>query len=409
MTRTLTKEDCKVIAQAYAKAGGEVTKAARLLGIPRRTAWDRVNAAKDMSPDLFPEIPRAAPPKQTVGELATDAKEKETQASLRAKLKDTLRLVGTLREQIDSLKGSSNMGFTPASWTLSSHTAKKQEHTPVLLTSDFQLGEVIRPEETEAGYGYDHNIFRRRYRAMIDTTIYLSFSHAGKNWNYPGIVYERGGDTLSGGIHDELRETDDLTPIEAVQVAFEEESAGIAKLAEAFGHVDVKTPGAGGNHDRNTFKPRAKRAVAHNYDYLIAFMLANHFRGDKRVTFQTSESFDVFYPVYRQNILLTHGDRLGSGGGQGFIGPLATILRGGQKTIMEQAALGRQVHQIHHGHFHTPNVNDWIVSNGTIAGYSEYAKAFRMRPTPPQQFLLYYHAKRGMVDVKPIILLENGK
>jgi predicted heme/steroid binding protein len=32
---------------------------------------------------------------------------------------------------------------------------RKREHMPELFTSDFQVGEVIRASETEAGYGYD--------------------------------------------------------------------------------------------------------------------------------------------------------------------------------------------------------------------------------------------------------------
>jgi hypothetical protein len=41
--------------------------------------------------------------------------------------------------------------------------------------------------------------------------------------------------------------------------------------------------------------------------------------------------------------MLTHGDRMSAGGGTGFIGPIANILKGWQKVTMEQAALGFQV------------------------------------------------------------------
>ncbi len=193
--------------------------------------------------------------------------------------------------------------------------------------------------------------------------------------------------------------------MQAVECAFEEESAGIEKLAEAFGKVDVKAPGAAGNHDRTTFKPRSKGADSHSYDRAVNYMLRNHFRKDKRVTFQVSQSFDVRFPIYGRNVLLTHGDRIGSRGGQGFVGPMATILRGAQKVLMEQTALGFPVDEVHHGHFHTSGYNRWVLSNGSYPGYSEYAKAFRLRPEPPTQMLLYYHPKRGCVDIKPVTLL----
>lgn len=361
-------------------------------------------AARKKFPDLAKQY--AVKPK-TISDHAVEYVERNNAKLAAAKLNDALREIALLTEEINRLKWSSQASLKPSEWSLSSHVKKKREHLPYLLTSDFQIGEVVRPEETEHGYGYDVSVFRKRYRKLIDTTIYLSFNHAGENWTYPGIIYARGGDTISGGLHDELRETDELTPIEACKVAFEEESAGIAKLADAFGRVDVKTPGAAGNHDRDTLKPRSKQAAAHSYDSLVSFMLQQHFKSDKRVHFQTSESFDVYFPIYDLNILLTHGDRMGSSGGQGFIGPLATILRGADKVIREQAAIGRPVSRVDHGHFHTPNYAVWVLSNGCMPGYTEYAKAFRMRPSPPSQMLAYHHPKGGLVDLKPINLLET--
>jgi hypothetical protein len=139
---------------------------------------------------------------------------------------------------------------------------------------------------------------------------------------------------------------------------------------------------------------------------LVSFMLQREFAKDKRVTFQTSRSFDVVYPIYDKTILLTHGDRIGSGGGQGFIGPAATILRGAQKVIQEQAALGRVIDRVDMGHFHTFIYYVWVLCNGSVPGYSEYAKSFRMRPQDPIQTLLFHHPKHGVVDVRPINLRD---
>ena len=398
----LTKQQKDQAFEAFCASGYVKTRAAQILGLPAKTFRDRLTGyVREHGVDLT----KLKPAPTLADHVATHRTSTEHQ-SARAKLKDATRRIVELEDKIKDLEWAAQASFAPAQWTLPTHPRKKREHMPYLLTSDFQVGEVIRAEETEAGYGYDSDIFRRRYRRLIDTTIYLSIDHGGKLWKYPGIIYSRGGDTISGGIHDELRETDDMTPIEACECVFEEESAGIEKLADAFGRVEVKSPDAAGNHDRDTFKPRSKKAGAHSYDRLISYMLRRHFKNDKRVTFQTSESFDVLFPIYNMNILLTHGDRMGSRGGQGFIGPAATILRGAQKVIMEQAALGRRVDRVDHGHFHTPIIMDWVLSNGCLPGYSEYAKSFRMRPTPPVQMLLYHHPRRGVVDYKPINLVE---
>jgi hypothetical protein len=133
-------------------------------------------------------------------------------------------------------------------------------------------------------------------------------------------------------------------------------------------------------------------------------MLSREFKNDKRVTFQTTKSPDVYFPIYERRILMTHGDNIGSRGGQGMVGPAATIMRGAQKVIMEQAALGRVVDEVHMGHFHQFMYMDWVLVNGCFPGYSEFAKNNRMRPGPPEQTLLFYHPKRGVVDLKRIYL-----
>jgi len=291
--------------------------------------------------------------------------------------------------------------INPPDWTVS-RGGGKHEHIPVLITSDFQIGEVIRPQETDHTHGYSVEIFRRRYRALIAQAIRLCLDHQ-PSWTYPGIIYERLGDTISGGIHEELAETDEVTPIEAVQIAAEEETAGIRALAEAFGRVLVEDCG-GGNHDRDTHKPRSKAATAHSFDRLVSYILQREFRDDPRVEFHTTESPDIIFPVYDRMILATHGDKIGSRGGQGFIGPAATIARGAQKVIMEQQALGRRIDEVHLGHFHTFTDQDFVISNGCLPGYSEYAKLNRLRPQPPLQVLAFYSPKWGRVCTKRIFL-----
>lgn len=400
---------------ALEKCGGNQTHAANMLGMGSSTIARRISSIKTLFPDLKIQqgIPRGGTPKQAPRTLAEDVailRATKAKGEAEAKLKQALAELQGLQDQINDLKWAAGAmaSFKPVSWTFPGKRQSKSEHLPYLLTSDFQVGEVVRKEETEHGYGYDVEIFKRRYKRMIETAIYLARQHVGPGWAYPGFIYARGGDPISGGIHQELRETDSLTPPEAARICAEVEAEGILTLAKEFGKVTVPCVGHS-NHSRITLKPQAKRARANSYDSLIDFMIMDKIRGTKfrdKVTFQTSESPDVFFPIYDLNVLLTHGDNMGSRGGQGFIGPMATIMRGAQKVIMEQATIGRRVDRIDHGHYHTPGYLVWILSNGSMPGYSEYAKMFRLRPSPPIQMLAFHHPRRGLVDLKPLILTE---
>lgn len=417
-TKKLTYRQLQATATAYNAAEGNETHAAQALGLSRATLQGRVQDGRARYPKLFKAFAKvhrggtakgatgeAAQP-LTVGESVRVHRAEQTAKEQAALYKDAVKQMSVLQDRLNDMDWANNVSFKAADWSYKVRTNRKREHIPELFTSDFQLGEVIRASETEAGYGYDVPIFRERYRRMIDTVDYLAHHHGGNGWTYPGILYLRGGDTIDGAIHPEDAGEQVHTPLQCVEICFEEEAAGLEKLADSFGRVDVKTPGSAGNHDRSNLKPVSKKAFAHNYDRLIHKMLVNHFRRDKRVTFQTSESFDIRYSIYDQNILLTHGDRMSAGGGTGFIGPIANILKGWQKVTMEQAALGHTVHQLRSGHFHTPFYTPYGWGNGCMPGYSEFAKSFRMRPSPPLQLFGFHHHKRGLVDLKPLVLVD---
>lgn len=419
-TRQLTREQCEQTVDALNKCNGNRSDAAALLKLRPNTYFSRLKTAHQLYPGLVikdpplragvyerpVKAPAKEPPQNTTEDIAQHREARSARED-KQRLKEALEELSTLRDQIKDLQwGIGDIAsFKPAEWTFPNKVRHKSEHMPYLLTSDFQVGEVVRKEETEHGYGYDVEIFKRRYKRMIEVTIYLLRQHSGAEWTYPGIIYARGGDPISGGIHQELRETDALTSPEAAKICAEVETEGLLTLASEFGKVFVPCVGHS-NHSRITFKPQAKKARANSYDLLIDAMIMSKLSGDKRFEFQITESPDVYFPIYEHNVLLTHGDNIGSRGGQGFIGPVATMIRGWQRVIMEQLAIGRKIDSVHNGHFHTPVDLGWGVGNGSMPGYSEFAKVNRMRPSVPQQLLMCYHPRRGVVDKKPLILTE---
>ena len=108
-------------------------------------------------------------------------------------------------------------------------------------------------------------------------------------------------------------------------------------------------------------------------------------------TFATPKSGDAYFKAAGWNFLLSHGDRMGSRGGQGFIGPAATIARGHAKLQSNWSLTGRPVDVILTGHLHTSLRLSSGFANGSLAGYGEYARDLRATPDAAKQWLLFAH------------------
>ncbi len=288
-------------------------------------------------------------------------------------------------------------------WAVKPH--KRSADIPVLFTSDFQWGEVIDADEMDGFNKFNIAIARNRYRQLIGSTIDICENYR-QQANYPGIVYLRGGDSISGDIHDELIQTNEAPSTMQVMSLFKEEHRGIELLRQAFGKVVVVS--VPGNHGRLTKKPIAKKYAAWNFDTMLSLMLEAACQS-KDVTFITPMSGDAYFHLYGIRFLLTHGDRIGSRGGTGFIGPIATITRGAKKTRDAYAVAGKLIDWILIGHFHTSAMGTGFIANGALPGYGEYAQAIRATPEPPCQTLFFVNKKYGLNEYRRIVLTDETR
>lgn len=290
--------------------------------------------------------------------------------------------------------------------------------TPVLFASDEQWGETVEARALDGINAYNSTIAAARKTKFFAAALDLCFNHTA-NPCYRGIVYLRGGDSVSGDIHEELQRTNDAEPLPALRDFAAHEIAGIRALAEQFAEVHVVS--VPGNHGRTHRKPYAKRYVETNYDYMATCLVEREFkllaeRGNatekalaRRVRFTSPVSGDARFQVEGFRCLLTHGDRMGSRGGMGFIGPAATIARGHQRLIQYFSRLRENVDYVFTGHMHTSLVLEFGIANGSPVGVSEYARDGRMTPHPPQQTLCFFHHHYGIIDWRPIYLAERPR
>ncbi len=272
--------------------------------------------------------------------------------------------------------------------------------TPILHISDWHFGETVNPEEIHGCNEYNHTIAVKRLRHTLETAVSLLKSHLA-HASYPGIVLCLGGDMISGGIHDELRETDyPRTKGEQARQAAEHLSDAIAFLSQEFQRVVVY--GVPGNHGRQTRKPRNKLYAEDNFDYHCYLMVQRDHRGAENIEFNFPAARELHFDVPGRRFLLVHGDQFRGGDGQ--IGPMGPVIRGAQRKQFSMMYMpdmtGHETMLC--GHHHQFWMGSRVVLNGSIKGYDEFALQIGAPYEPPIQTLLTVHPKHGITWVIPV-------
>lgn len=324
---------------------------------------------------------------------------------LRQELRTVARDQLTNESVRETIFGLSNHNPSPPKWVLKNHTSDKSLNVPVTLWSDWHWGENIDQRQINGVNQYSLKIARERLQILVSKITSLCFKYIVSP-KYPGIVVNLGGDMISGDIHDELAETNELSSIPAVVDLFDALCWAILEMKKAFGKVFL--PCAYGNHGRNTKKPRHKNSAYHNFDWLLYCMLERHFKNDPDITFMVPDGTDIIYSVFNSKFLLTHGDNIGGRGGDGLIGAIGPIMRGDSKIRSSAGAMQLEYDHILMGHWHQymelPNGRGIV--NGSLKGYDEYAKANRFGFELPTQALFFVNETHGITFRAPVVCVE---
>lgn len=280
--------------------------------------------------------------------------------------------------------------------------AESAPGVPILFGSDWHWGEVVRPEEIGGVNKYNLEIARARMHRLIEQTINLLTNHM-VNPQYPGIVFALGGDMVSGNIHEELSETNDMPIMPVVLDLIDHLIVGIKRLKEVFGRVFL--PCVAGNHGRLHKKVRAKESNFNSYDWLIYQSLDRHFADDPDVVFYIPDGSDALVEVAGHRYLFTHGNQYR--GGDGMIGAIGPIIRGDHKKRSRNGQIGQEFDTQVMGHFHQLLQMKRVIVNGSLIGYNEYASNGNFGYEPPQQALWITHPVQGITFSMPVHVGEN--
>lgn len=296
------------------------------------------------------------------------------------------RALQVLSDAIEARKPTYNPRVIPTS------KLSKTQHEFVLLWSDLHAGEVVSEVETNGINSYDWKTMLKRHDYIRESV----FSYAD-NRPYPVSKLRvcALGDMLSGDIHDELVETNEVPLAEATIQFAMDGAAWLESLLERFEKVEVT--GVVGNHPRAKAKPQAKRAF-NNADWLAYHAMRGFLKNQKAITWDIPKASAHPVMIGNKRCLLWHGDGVRSS----MPGvPWGGVTRRATTLSQQYASKGMPLDHFFVGHFHNANAVDQgrIIMNGSVKGPDEYSLRAFGGGGEPQQLLLTFHPRNGLTDI----------
>ncbi len=262
----------------------------------------------------------------------------------------------------------------------------KRVATPVFLCSDWHVEEVVKPETVAGVNEYNLDIAAARIDRLGDAMAWM-IDHHRKSFEIREAVLWLGGDLLSGYIHDELKETNALSPVQTLLFLQEHISRMLSKLLSISGMESLVIPCSYGNHGRSTHKMMVARGAANSYEWLMYHQLRRTWADNNKVQFYISDGDFLRLKVHQTNLGFHHGHAAKFGGGVGGVTvPLF-------KATAKWNTYGEcDVWNV--GHFHQLYDLPRLVVNGSLIGTSPYGMSVGGFEAPAQASYLI-DAKRG--------------
>lgn len=376
---------------------GSVYQVARLLGIPGST-FQHHCSRQGLLPSPGEPIKVQSEVSQ---EEILEQRVKELETHHRAQRKQDVfeeRVIKAISDALEAREPKYSPRVIPKS------KRDTEKHEFVLLWSDCHAGEIVKAEETNGINEYDWQIMLDRHDRLREGL--FSFLD-NRPYEVEKLHVWALGDMLSGNIHEELSETNEMPLAECVVQGGLDFAVWMESLLERFNQIEVA--GVVGNHPRAHKKPRAKQSFD-NGDWLMYHTMELALRKYKNINFNIPKASTVPITVAENwRALILHGDSIRStmpGVPWGGVMRRVTALQN-QYT---SARLPIDIFCL--GHFHTANLVEGsggrVAMNGSIKGVDEYSlKAFGSGRNA-QQMLLTFHPRRGLTDVS-IIDLQDVK
>lgn len=259
------------------------------------------------------------------------------------------------------------------------------EATAVIVLSDTHIEERVDLDKVNGLNEYNPEIARARIERVMQGAL-IMVKQQQREIEINTIVLAVLGDIITGYIHEDLVETNYLSPIQACILA-REILTNCINLLVANTKCDIVVVCTQGNHGRTTEKRRVQSYAENSFEYLLYRTLEAHYAENKRVTFRITEAYHNYLDVYGYIVRFHHGDFMQYGGGIGGITiPVNKSIAQWNQAVKADLDV--------FGHWHQLTFAKNFISNGSTIGFNQYAISIKAGFEPPQQAFFLIDKKR---------------
>lgn len=267
--------------------------------------------------------------------------------------------------------------------------------TAITMASDWHYEEVVKTSQVNGLNKYDTNIAKERIEKFFKVVAKLIEVHE-KEYQIDDLILALLGDFISGSIHDDLKEGNNIQPIQAIWEVQNLIASGIEFLLKET-NVNLVIPCSAGNHSRITEKQRVQTEYGNSLEILMYLQLQKYFAKEKRVKFIINDSYLTYLKVYDFTCRFHHGHALRFSGGIGglFIPAFKAISQWNKSKHADWDFFG---------HFHQLKDGGNFISNGSLIGYNAFAIKIKADYEQPKQFFGIIDENRGLEVTRKITL-----
>lgn len=328
-------------------------------------------------------------------DLAATIRDRETIRRLSRQVRDLVSDLSDARARAELIEAA--LASDPPAPIRRRETASGQrEASLVVHLSDWHIGEVVDAGKVNGLNRFDLEVADERIARCRSAVDWLLEMYAPR-FVIRDLCVVLGGDLITGYIHEELQESNSLSPTEEVLWLLPRIEELLRHLGEDVGAESVTVLTNWGNHGRTTPEKRIATAAENSYEWLLYQLLNRRFAQHPTIAVQSTKSAVVYHQIYDTVIRTIHGDEFSY---QGGIGGLTIPLN---KAIARWDS-GQRADCTWFGHWHTYSPGLHTMGNGSLKGLDTYALKRAFPFERPMQSTALVDSRHGICLPTPIWL-----